>query len=84
MASTDSVLAGFGVEVLQGVARPAPTGRMAAHGEALAAAGDGDVVGGLDLAQVLVERAAQVGQALVVHGESTTSSGFALAIMIRG
>jgi hypothetical protein len=31
--------------------------------EALAAAGDGDVEARLDLAQVLVERAAQIGEA---------------------
>jgi hypothetical protein len=41
---------------------------LALDGEARAAPRDGDVERGLDLAQVLVERAAQAGEALVVDG----------------
>jgi hypothetical protein len=49
---------------------------VAAHAEALAAAGDGDVVGGLDLTQVLVQRAAQVGETLVVDRGQHQLDGF--------
>jgi hypothetical protein len=40
---------------------------LALYGEFRAAAGDRDVERGLDLAQILVERPAQAGEALVVE-----------------
>jgi hypothetical protein len=46
------------------------------HRETLAPAGDRHVEGGLDLADVFVERAAQVGEAQVVDGMQVISIGF--------
>ncbi len=59
-------------------AAPAPRAAccsgVAAQREVLAAARDRDVERGLDLAQVFVERAAQVGEALVVDRRETSST----------
>ena len=54
------------VERLQHLRREPRLAGLAGDREALAAARDADVERGLDLAQVLVERAAQVGEPLVV------------------
>jgi hypothetical protein len=69
MSSTERCLSAARVEVLERVRRLRRLRRMAGEREALAAPGDGDVVGGLDLAQVLVEHAAQVGRRWLSTGE---------------
>jgi len=63
------------VERPQHLCRDAGLVGPAGEGKALAAPRDGDIERGLDLAQVLVERAAQVGEALVVDGPERDFDG---------
>ena len=58
-------LVGDGVELFENFDRA--RGIVAADDEALAAPEDGDVERGRDLAQVFIERAAQVGQPVIVE-----------------
>jgi hypothetical protein len=62
ISSTDSAFLGLRVELLQRLRGARRLRDFAAQREALAAAGDRDVECGFDLAQILVEHAAQVGQ----------------------
>jgi hypothetical protein len=61
------------IELLQRLGGARRLRAFAAQREALAAAGDRDVERGLDLAQILVECAAQVGQCLLLTGDSSSS-----------
>ena len=66
MSSIESGACASGVEALERGSRLPRLRRLAAHGECGAAARDRDVERRLDLAQVGVERAAEVGQRAVV------------------
>ena len=66
ISSTDSVVPGQRVEHLQRLGGARRLRRFATQREALAAPGDDDIERGFDLAQILVERAAQIGQLVVV------------------
>ena len=58
---------GLIVKVLQSPCSVLRLCRLPVQGEMLATAGDGDVEGGLDLAQILVKRTTKIGQLLVVR-----------------
>ena len=70
--------------MLEHLARRARSGRARPKREPLAAARDGDVERGLDLAQVLVKRAAQVGEATVVRRGEVMSRGLEFNAGARG
>jgi hypothetical protein len=63
------------VEMLQGGGGQPRLRRVAADPAMLAAAADGDIEGGFDLAQVLVQRAAEVLQTRVVERLQWQGSG---------
>ena len=69
---------GLSVELFQELGRARRATGFAAQRETVAAARDRHVERDLDLAQVLVERAAQVGEALVVRGRERQLDGLRL------
>jgi hypothetical protein len=78
ISSIDSGCPGLLVEMLQGGGGQPRLRQVAGDPAMLAAAADGDVEGGLDLAQVFVERAAEVLQARVVERREGRVRGLGL------
>ncbi len=69
------VVVGLGVEVFEGVCRAGGLPGFPAHREAGAAARNRHVERGFDLAQVGIERAAQPGEARIVHRVESNLDG---------